>query len=201
MNKVRLHNVVMKTTALGPGTRMAIWFQGCQRNCKGCMSPMSRPISGGKECSIDKIINAVCSAKDIEGITISGGEPFLQIQPLYELIYAIRQRTQLGIIIYTGYTLRELLELNNRMVDQIVTRLADMIIDGEYIEELNDGKSLKGSSNQKVHFITDRYIPYKDLYDGDNRDVQVFVSDDEAFFVGIPDKETLNTWKRASSEL
>lgn len=201
MNKVRLHNVVMKTTALGPGTRMAIWFQGCKRNCKNCMSPKSRPINGGKECSIDKILNAVYSAKDIEGITISGGEPFLQIQPLYDLLFAIRQKTELGIIIYTGYTLDELSKLNNQMVNHIITKLADVIIDGEYIDELNDGKSLKGSSNQKVHFITDRYVPFKDLYNGDNRDVQVFVSDSEAFFVGIPDKDTLRTWKQVSEEL
>ena len=196
MKKVKLHNIVMKTTALGPGIRIAIWFQGCKRNCKGCMSPKSRPINGGKECSIEKLMKAVCSSTDIEGVTISGGEPFLQVQALYELLVALRQKTDLGVIIYTGYTLEELSRMNNYMVNQIISSLVDVIIDGEYIDELNDGKSLKGSSNQKVHFITDRYIAYKDLFDGDNRDVQVFVSENEAFFVGIPDKDTLDTWKR-----
>ena len=47
MSTVRLHNLVTHTTALGPGTRMVIWFQGCRRRCPGCMSPETWDMQGG----------------------------------------------------------------------------------------------------------------------------------------------------------
>ena len=201
MSKVRLHNVITHTTALGPGTRMAIWFQGCKRCCAGCMSPLSRPMDGGKEVDVQDLIEAVCEVTDIEGITISGGEPFLQIEALYELLHAVRERTELGVILYTGNTMQELRQMNNPMVDEILYTLADIIIDGEYVEALNDGGSLKGSSNQVVNYITDRYLPEQRLYQGTQRDVQVVISGEEALFVGIPDQETLKVWKDVAKKL
>ena len=198
---VRLHNIVMHTKALGPQNRMAIWFQGCTRHCKGCMSPQSRPVNGGRVIPVQDLIHTICSADDIEGITISGGEPFLQTDALYLLLSALRKETDLGVIIYTGFTVDELLAQNNPKVEAILSGLADIIIDGEYIDELNDGGSLKGSSNQKVVFLTKRYLPYKHLYEGRNRDVQVVISGDEALLVGIPDRDMLEVWKKAADKL
>lgn len=198
MSSVRLHNIFMHTTALGPGTRIAIWFQGCNRRCKGCMSPKSRPLNGGRLVDLDALIEAVCATKDVEGVTISGGEPFLQVPALHRLISEIRRRTDLGVIIYTGNTITQLRKMENPLVDEIISELADLIIDGEYIDELNDGASLKGSSNQTVNFITDRYLPYKSIYEGKERNVQIELADGEAFFIGIPDRDTLESWKNAS---
>ena len=79
MTTVRIHGIARSTTALGPGNRAAIWFQGCMRSCKGCMSPDSRPLNGGTEWIVDKLVGDICAIENIEGITISGGEPFLQI--------------------------------------------------------------------------------------------------------------------------
>lgn len=198
---VRLHNIIMHTTALGPETRMAIWFQGCERHCKGCMSPKSRPLNGGRLIRVQDLIDTICSADDIEGITISGGEPFLQIEALYMLLSALKKQTELGVIIYTGFTCKELREQDNPMVNEILTGLADIIIDGEYIDELNDGGSLKGSSNQTVVFVTERYLPYKSMYEVKKRDVQVVISGDEALLVGVPDKDMLGTWQKTANEL
>lgn len=195
---IRLHDMRMHTNVLGPGIRTAIWFQGCNRRCKGCMSSSSRPLDGGTLVDLDKVLSAIKNTTDIEGITISGGEPFLQIDALFALLKSLRSDTELGIIIYTGYTMAELSALNNPMVDEIIRSLADIIIDGEYIDELNDGGSLKGSSNQTVNYLTDRYVPYKALYEGTSRNAEVFVSGEEAFFVGVPDRDTLSKWKHLS---
>ena len=195
MTTVRIHDIANSITTLGPGSRLVIWFQGCKRRCKGCMSPESRPLDGGKLADLDKLIDVICSAKGIEGITISGGEPFLQVDALYELLTAIREKTNLGIIIYTGNTMEQLKTMKDSKVDGITTGLADLIIDGEYIDDLNDGGSLKGSSNQKVNYITKRYVSCKALYEGKDRQVQAVVSGGRMLLAGVPNKETLDSWK------
>ena len=199
--QARIHNIVSHTNVLGPGTRAAIWFQGCNKNCMGCMSQTTRDISGGKIYDVDKICSDIVSLTDIEGITLSGGEVFLQIDALYDLLKRIRSTSDLGVIIYTGFYLQELREMNNPKVNEIIDGLADIIIDGPYIDDLNDGVSLKGSSNQNVHFITDRYIMHKDMYEKKQRNAEVYVNGNELFFVGIPEKKTLDSWKKISGNI
>lgn len=198
---VRLHNIVMHTKVLGPGIRTAIWFQGCNRRCKGCMSPVSRPLDGGKLVKLNDVIQAVIAEPGIEGVTISGGEPFLQIEALYYFLKSIKEQSVLGVIIYSGFTLKELEDMNQPMVDEIISGLADIIIDGEYVDELNDGKALKGSANQTVHFITDRYLAYKDIYEQKKRNAEVIATEKDIFFIGIPAKDTLTEWKNVTEEL
>ncbi|MBQ4563987.1 MAG: radical SAM protein [Lachnospiraceae bacterium] len=194
-NYIRLHQVVFHTKVLGPGMRAAIWLQGCKRRCKGCMSPASRPLHGGTLAGISSVANAILSLEDIEGITVSGGEPFLQPEALCTLLGMIREKADLGVIIYTGYTHEQLRQMQNRYIDQILDELTDLLIDGEYVDELNDGKSLRGSSNQRILYLTDRYLPYKDIYDAEVRNVEAMISEREVFFVGIPNRETWNQWE------
>lgn len=198
---VRLHNVALRTKVLGPGERAAVWFQGCRRSCKGCMSPSSRSLDGGILASIPKLCQAVLAQQGLEGITISGGEPFLQPEALDSLLTLLRDHADLGVIIYTGYTLEQLRAKNNPSIQRILDHLADMIIDGEYVEELNDGKSLKGSSNQRVIHLTDRYRSSQSLYESTKRDVEVILSAGETFLIGIPNKETWKQWECALKDL
>lgn len=197
----RIHNVAYRTKVLGPGERTAIWFQGCNRRCKGCMSDSSRPLNGGKLASISKLCDVIFSQTGIEGVTISGGEPFLQPEALYSLLKRIRNNSSLGVIVYTGFTLEQLKDLGNSWVNKILNGYVDLLIDGEYVDELNDGKSLKGSSNQRVLFLTDRYLPHKELYEGTTRNAEVRLSGNDVFFVGIPSKDTWRQWSTAIDEV
>lgn len=193
--------MVRHTNVLGPGNRCAIWFQGCSRKCTGCMSPSTQKLAGGTLIPIDRLITEVLSIDGIEGITISGGEPFLQIEALYELLSTLKMQSSLSVIIYTGFTIEELHSMNNSKVESILAKFTDVLIDGEYIEELNDGVALRGSSNQKVYFLTDRYIDFKLLYESTYRNTEVVVSKNEIFFIGIPKKQTLNDWLDVTSKL
>lgn len=188
--QLRIHNMLFHTRVLGPELRAAIWLQGCSRRCKGCMSPLTQPLDGGRLEDVEKIIHLLLAVKEIEGITISGGEPFLQADSLAYLLSELRQRSDLGIIIYTGYRLDELKEMNDRNTERIIS-LADIIIDGEYVDELNNGGALKGSNNQKVHFLSDRYLKYRAVYEEKVRNVEVFATERDLFMVGIPEKQTL----------
>lgn len=201
MSSVKVYRIEERTTALGPGVRAAIWFQGCKRCCKGCMSPNSRNFDAGRVWDTDALIKWLCDIADIEGITISGGEPFLQIEALHEIISFAKKKKNLGVIIYTGYTMIELKNLKDPLVDDILSSLADIIIDGEYVEELNDGGALKGSSNQNVNFITKRYIGYRELYESNSRNIQIKINGGTALLIGIPEKSTLAVWKNLTEPL
>ncbi len=168
---------------LGPHTRYCLWVSGCNRNCKGCISPESHDMYSGRKYNVRSLAWEIILSK-VEGITISGGEPFLQAEALCELINIVKKHRDIGVIIYTGYLYQELSELP---FGKQLTELCDIIIDGPYVQELDDGKSLRGSSNQRVIPITDRYKNDLALYGQDNRKVQINASNKlEIKYIGIP---------------
>ena len=119
-----------------------------------------------------------------EGITISGGEPFLQAQALCRLLHTVKRHRDMGVILYTGFLLEEIQQLES---GPELLALCDLVIDGPYIQELDDSKSLRGSSNQRVIPLTDRYKPYLNLYGTGPRQVQIFRNlPQEIHWVGIP---------------
>jgi anaerobic ribonucleoside-triphosphate reductase activating protein len=172
--------------ALGPGLRCIIWVQGCPFNCKNCTSPDGRPIEENILIEVDKLSENIIKNNTIQGITISGGEPFLQAAQLVALIKKVN-RPELDIIVYTGYTLNKL----NWQAAKDFLALTDVLIDGQYIEELNDNKGLRGSSNQQIHFLTDKLKQHKDLFENGARNVEVIVSDSYTKTIGVPNKRIL----------
>lgn len=172
------------TKALGPYTRYAIWVQGCNKRCPGCISPDAQPLDGGYSIEFESLVPEILSQSDIEGITISGGEPFLQQDALCELIDAIHTQRDLGVIVYTGKNYEE-------VANSPLTRRCDLLIDGEYIDELNDDLSLRGSANQHVICITSRYSNIVDRYYGrPGRKTEFILKDGHVSMVGIPSKHT-----------
>lgn len=147
---LRIFQTVDKVTTPGPYTRFGLWVQGCARNCPGCVSPEAQTFDGGYAKSVRELAEEILCIPDIEGITISGGEPFLQEAALCRLLAYVKERRDFGVILYTGYTFAEI-------SSYALTRLCDSVIDGAYIRELDDGMSLRGSSNQRLVFVTDRY--------------------------------------------
>jgi len=181
------------TKALGPYNRYAIWVQGCQKRCAGCISEDSQPLDGGYEKEVNDLVTDILNTPDIEGVTISGGEPFLQVEPLVSLIRQIKKEKDIGVIIYTGMRFSEIRESE-------LVKISDMIIDGEYRDELNDGLSLRGSSNQQICLITDRYKEEaKNLYGVTGRKIELQVEGSRTMMVGIPDKNSLKILKGSCS--
>ncbi|MEH1780344.1 MAG: 4Fe-4S single cluster domain-containing protein [Nostoc sp.] len=173
------------THTLGPGQRFVIWVQGCCFSCRNCISPewipqkqaiLVEPVQLG-----DYILSVPCT----EGLTVSGGEPMLQASALSELFAHLRQRFDISIICYTGFTLEHLRAKSNPAIDQVLT-LIDVLIDGEYIPELNDNQGWRGSSNQVVHFLTPRHLSEASLFTERKRDVEIHLRNDSALMVGVP---------------
>ncbi len=185
MSELRVYVKEKNIKTLGPGNRYGLWVQGCNRRCPGCVAEKSQDLNGGTLIDVGGLAwEIICT--DIEGLTISGGEPFLQAKALAELVTLIREKKDIGVIVYTGYLLEELKDVPDAefFLEQI-----DLLIDGPYIKELDDGKSLRGSSNQRVHTLTDRYKDYLHLYGTEDRKTEVFKHGDFINIVGIPNRE------------
>ena len=173
------------TKALGPYSRYAIWVQGCKKRCAGCISKDSQPLDGGYEEDVDLLASDIINVPDIEGVTISGGEPFLQAESLVYLIKKVKEKKDIGVIIYTGMLFEEIKESG-------LVKVSDLIIDGEYIDELNDNLSLRGSSNQQMHLITERYKEEAIvMYGVTGRKIELQIEKSKTRMIGIPDKDSL----------
>lgn len=175
------------TTALGPGKRYAIWVQGCEKRCSGCINPAGWDIEGGIERSIDEIFSSIIICDGLTGVTISGGEPFLQFDELKMLIDKISIQTKLDIMLYSGYTIEELSERFGTDFDDLKLKL-DILIDGEYVRDLNNNSMYRGSDNQRIFFFTDKYRKYAErILSSKQRDFSFQIVDNgDVYFIGIP---------------
>lgn len=169
-------------TVLGPGSRYCLWVQGCPRSCPGCIAATTHRLEDGKQIEIGALSWEI-ALSHADGLTISGGEPFLQAPALAELIRLVRQIRPMGVIVYTGYLYEELLQM-----PQAADLLAqtDLLIDGPYIQELDDHKGLRGSSNQRVIPLTDLYRSVAQNYPDIPRTQQFFAHSNELHAVGLP---------------
>lgn len=176
------------TTVLGPGKRAVVWVQGCARNCPGCYAPSYQLFQPANLVAVEDLALEILQNPDIEGVTFSGGEPILQSNGLALLMDLLRkERPGLNFSSYTGYLLKDLQQepLFSRVSD-FLSRL-DVLIDGPYIQELDDGRTgLKGSRNQTVHYLTQRLRHFD--FDECPRRSEVMVKDQEILLVGVPSR-------------
>ena len=177
--------VYMKEPAvrvLGPGKRYVLWVQGCERSCPGCIAENAHNMEAGTPIPIDALALEI-ALSDAEGLTVSGGEPFLQAEELAELIRQIRARRPMGVIVYTGNLYEDLMKAPGA---QGLLARTDLLIDGPYIQELDDGKSLRGSANQRIIPLTELYREELAAYGVEGRDKELFYHGIHVHEIGIP---------------
>ncbi len=151
---VRIHALLERSYANGPGCRAVIWTQGCSIRCDGCCNTGAQDPEGGRAMPVADVVNWVRSTRDIEGVTISGGEPLQQRAAVGTLLREIRRATGLSIVLFTGYDWEHIAKTPG-FLD--VTRLADVVIAGPYRKHERVERGLRGSANQTVHLLNERY--------------------------------------------
>lgn len=147
--KLRIAGIVKESVVDGPGIRYVIFNQGCIHNCPGCHNPETHDLGGGYDIDTSEIICDIKKSKFLDGITFSGGEPFMQAESLLKIAENIKI-LGLNLVIYTGYTFEELLDKTDLFTGKLL-RLTDILIDGKF--ELNKrdmSLKFKGSRNQRV---------------------------------------------------
>ncbi|QEV99409.1 radical SAM protein [Microbacterium caowuchunii] len=149
---LRVSRVLHDVTAEGPARRSAIWVQGCSIRCLGCINPNLFNPSGGHLIYPEVVIRDAL-AKNVEGLTLLGGEPFDQAAQCADLARRAH-KAGLGVICFTGYTHETLQSDDARALLNDV----DLLVDGPYLsDEPESNRSLVGSTNQRFIHLTPRY--------------------------------------------
>lgn len=177
------------TTVEGPGGRFALWVQGCLKRCRGCCNEEMLPIRPNQLVTTDQVKAAIDEAiqvHQIEGITLLGGEPFLQAQGLYEIAKHCHLNG-LSVMVFSGYTIKELEKMNFAMWREFFNYI-DLLVDGPYIESKPEtNRRWIGSTNQMLHFLTDYYEPGIEKVDDDiQHKVEINLNDGKAIINGWP---------------
>ena len=163
--KLNVSAIIDNTRVEGPGNRTCIFVQGCLKECEGCNSKQTWDLTTGTEYDINELADKILSNKKIEGVTFSGGEPFLQSKQLYSLSKLLKKEG-LSLVTFTGYDYKFILKINDGNWNNLLNN-TDLLISGDFkIDKKTFDKIWVGSSNQEYHFLTPRYkhlenqIPY-----------------------------------------
>ena len=108
--EIRLAGLEPESIVDGPGYRFTVFVQGCPHNCPGCHNPQTHDFSGGHLADTDDVIAHLGKNPLVRGLTLSGGEPMMQPEPLYLIAKAAKEKG-MNVWCYTGFTLEELAAL------------------------------------------------------------------------------------------
>lgn len=168
---IRIAGIENDSIVDGPGFRLTVFMQGCNHHCKGCHNPDTWDYRRGKFITINEIINKIKSNPLLQGITLSGGDPFMQADNCNKLIKAIKEydtktNQTHDICIYTGYTIQELLDIIDYFGDDnllhhkaknynTLLHNANYIVDGRFeLEHKSAECKFRGSTNQHFYKVT-----------------------------------------------
>ncbi len=177
--QLRVFNIIKNTKVEGPGNRYCIWVQGCSRHCKGCQAVHTWAHDKGELYETEYIILDILKNQEkIEGVTFLGGEPFEQAEALGIIAERVRAKG-LSVLCFTGGKYEDLRENSE---NQKLLANTDLLIDGEFIQELTDySRPWCGSSNQRYHFLTDRYN--EEIFTKYKNKVEVNISENGQIFM------------------
>jgi len=164
----------------GPGNRFVLWTQGCSKGCKNCFNPETWSYNIYKELS-PRQISELIKNFEVDGVTISGGDPLEQEEELLELLFLLKEiKLPKGIILFSGFSRNENLE--NPIREKCLS-LIDVLIDGRYEEELKTESSLRGSSNQEFYFFSNKILREELFFD---QEIELSLEGDKIVMTGFP---------------
>ena len=149
---LRLAGVIRESIVDGPGIRFTVFVQGCPHRCPGCHNPQSHDFEGGRDCSIEKLMQEIQRDPLLQGVTFSGGEPFCQAQALADLGPRIKHECNFDLIVYTGYTYEQLCQgLTEHPEWKELLDITDYLVDGPFVLDQRDLElHFRGSRNQRI---------------------------------------------------
>ena len=155
---LNISGTLSTSRANGPGVRCVIWVQGCTIGCRGCFSPHTHTHDANHLITPSELAKWVVSIDGIEGLSISGGEPFEQAAAVSELLLEVEKlKPELTVFAYTGYTESILRNSPDAAIQSLLSGI-DLLCAGPFIANLSSDELLwKGSSNQKLVYLSNRY--------------------------------------------
>lgn len=151
--RLNIAQTLPKSAANGPGERFVVWVQGCPLGCPGCWNPDTWSFARRNVVEVTDLAAEILAVRGIEGVTFTGGEPFVQARALAVLGRAVREAGS-SVFVFTGYELDEL----EGHAQQELLAVTDVLVTGRYVEARRTlDLPWRGSSNQRIHFLTKRY--------------------------------------------
>ena len=148
---MKIAGTVQDSIVDGPGLRFAVFAQGCPHGCAGCHNPETHDINGGEEKSVAGIIAEMKKNPLTDGLTLSGGEPFLQAADCAAIARAAKA-DGLNVWTYSGWTYEQLCD--KARGDEAVAallELTDVLVDGRFEQSKRSLElRFRGSSNQRI---------------------------------------------------
>lgn len=192
---MQIDRILYPITTLGPGKRIAIWTIGCTKHCYNCANTELWEPNKSKDIApktVFDMISELLRSQMVDGVTFTGGDPLEQFDDLLELVRLLSSITS-DIIVYTGYTLLEAQRTISASKWQEFTSLISVIIDGPYIDELNDNQcALRGSTNQNIIYFDETVKQQYEDYLQEGRKIQNVFYSDKAISVGIHNRQRKN---------
>lgn len=180
----------------GPGARGVLWVQGCSRRCDGCCNPEFQSAEGGRRMKVSDVFSLILAAPGIEGVTYSGGEPFEQAGAL-ALLSRLCREAGFAVMAYSGLTY-EALRSRNDSAAQALLRELDVLVDGPFQAACAAPLLWRGSRNQRVHFLTDRYRAYADEVNGESAELEIRLAGDTLTVTGTAPDDLVRSLFRTS---
>lgn len=149
--QLRIAGIINESIVDGPGIRLVVFTQGCKHHCPGCHNPHTHPFDGGTLVEVDDILKQVKSNPLLDGITLSGGDPFEQAEALSELAKKVNALGH-NVMTYTGYDFEYLLENRSEVKgwDKLLNE-TDILVDGRFeIDKKSMLLKFRGSKNQRI---------------------------------------------------
>lgn len=147
---IRIAGMVEDSVVDGDGVRFTIFTQGCPHRCEGCHNPQTHSYDKGSNVPIDELKKDIlANIPIIKGITLSGGEPFVQPKPCLELVKFAHDNS-LDVWAYTGFKFEEIAQSGDLDRTELLYNV-DYLVDGRYVKDFRDlSLRFRGSSNQRI---------------------------------------------------
>lgn len=157
-----IHSIESCGTVDGPGIRFVVFMQGCPMRCKYCHNPDSWSTDKNKIMTVDEILDKYEGVKEFVksgGMTVTGGEPLLQVDFVTELFRRSKMRK-----IHTALdTSGVLFDKNNTdKIDRLLKFTDLVLLDIKHIND-EEHKKLTGHSNKSIldfaKYLSDKKVP------------------------------------------
>ena len=164
----------------GPGVRFVLWTQGCSKGCSECFNPETWSTNIYKELSPTQIFELIKNF-EVDGVTISGGDPLEQEDELLELLMLLStMRLRKGVILFSGFTRAE---ISSNFIREQCLKYIDVLIDGRYEKNLKIDFSLRGSSNQEFYSFSDKISSDELSFD---QEIEISSLEGDIMMTGFP---------------
>ena len=189
-SRLNLAGFLARSTVNGPGIRSVVWVQGCPLHCSGCFNKSSWSFSPYRHVSPDELADRILELDGIDGVTISGGEPFAQAGPLAVLGKRLQERG-LTVLTYSGFSASRLFRKQRQSWNDLLA-VTDLLVAGPFITGNPPVSPLTGSGNQQVISLTGAIPLGGNAYPAPANLVEYTISSDGTLTTtGFPDPQNV----------